>query len=203
LLILRSNEGFWPYDQAGYVFILRAVGEVGRYQFNDAWTGRERFSRPTSPLPLWYDANEATQRSAIALLRSHPNEPQTKPTTDHRYSELKPIRVMPGVVVDHRPRERYEAARDISLKLYQEAVPAIKRLETIIETMAAWLRSGELVSALRPQAGGAVGEPLPATIWQTERWRSRFFRGQMNPNNIFGTTPRGPSHQWIDLPYTG
>jgi hypothetical protein len=198
-----SDERAWPYDQPGqpgYVFLLRAVQEVGSAMFPGEWTGQEfRGTQPTE-LPPWHNANEDDHQRADALLRSHPNEPQSKPVLGDIYSNLRPIvGVRVGVDVDHRPNERYEAARELSCKLLTDAAPGVARFETTIAKIAEWLRSGELISALRPASGGAMGQSLTPDWWQTERWMNRFFVGKTNLRDRFRNSLGSPNDEWIFL----
>src|SRR5918993_743170 len=44
------SVGNWPRDPSGYVFLARAVHEIGKAMFPNEWTGRE----PTTPVPRDY-----------------------------------------------------------------------------------------------------------------------------------------------------
>src|SRR5688572_10573158 len=41
-----SDDSQWPYEPPGYVFLLRAVGEVGSAMYPGEWTGRALWWEP-------------------------------------------------------------------------------------------------------------------------------------------------------------
>jgi hypothetical protein len=95
--------------------------------------------------------------------------------------------------------EEWSAAREIDQQRIEQAKDASRRLEKVIQQLVAWLGSGELVSALRQLAGGAVKHQVTADQWLTEQWWLRFVNGQMRPYDPF-RAPRtldSLHHQWI------
>jgi hypothetical protein len=193
-----SDERLWPFEPPGYVFILRAVAEIGRAMYPVEWTSQEYLYTTLRPLPDWHDANGGDWQRATTLLRLHPNEPQRKPVADDIHSGLRPIKVKDGVVLDRGPREQYEAARAISIKQYGQMAPAVKRLDAVMEKIVGWLRAGVSVGALGP-GSGKIGPAMPVDWWWTKQCGPRFYRGQLNPRDPFGSHLSGSNHQWIFL----
>jgi hypothetical protein len=58
----------WPRDPAGYVFLARAVEEIGRAMFDARWTGKEVTTDFVRPLPDLYRA--ALQRAGAVKTRN-------------------------------------------------------------------------------------------------------------------------------------
>jgi hypothetical protein len=113
----------------------------------------------------------------------------------------KPVRLAVGSVIGSKlvsiSDEQYGAARELSNKGSARASAAAERLQAVAVQIAAWLRAGELISALRPRLGGEIGQPLLPVLWQTENWGPRFYQGQMNLGDPFSSSLRDSNQQWI------
>src|SRR4051794_23381094 len=56
------SSGGWPWDPTGYVFLARAVQEIGKAMYGAEWTGAE----PCTPIP--WDHRTGNGREAISRL---------------------------------------------------------------------------------------------------------------------------------------
>lgn len=194
-----SDESKWPYEQPGYVFLLRAVDEVGRVMHQDDWTGQECLTPLAPLLPELSRAQLWERLRANSLLMSHRPDLGRKPIQHNNRAQGLPAGLAytgDSSIVDFTPAE-WEAACEISQKQHAEAQAIRGRLNKVGAQITAWLRSGQLVSALRPELGGLIGQPLTVEKWITERLGQRFYRGIMNPRDPFGTGVGGGADEWI------
>jgi hypothetical protein len=121
----RSQKHFWPRDTPEYVFLGRAVHEIGTAIYGAEWTG----------------------------------------------SEMDPDAVP----------------------------PEFKKFDRVKEEIVSACASGQLVSAFRPEAGGAI-EDMPKEWWNTETWRKRFLSCRMSPKKPFAdVTLPADRVSWIYL----
>ncbi len=47
--IFWTNEGEWPVEKPGFLFLARAMKRIGREAFPHAWTGNEPWADPAPP----------------------------------------------------------------------------------------------------------------------------------------------------------
>lgn len=168
-----SDESRWPYDPPGYVFLLRAVNEMGRAMYPNIWTNLEPGFLPLSNFPDW-------AREPDKALLIHHSEMQ-------RRAQHSAIGQTGRLLVELICAAQMEASLERFDKEAARAEAVAKRLQAVASQIVGWLTAGKLIAALRFQRGGGIGEPLMAAIWQTENWGPRFFRGQMNPNEPFSS----------------
>ena len=167
--------------------------QIGRAMFADKWSGRECTQSVIPLLPDdWVDAEPLELIRANDLLVAYrPDFGRNRITFGRGITVIVPE-------IEFSPLE-WEAARELDHQLHTGPREALGRFDRVTEQMAARLRTGELVSALRPTAGGAIGQPMPATDWQTEQWRQRFYWCRMNPHDPFGVSDRVKEYPSIVL----
>jgi hypothetical protein len=71
------------------------------------------------------------------------------------------------------------------------------RFASVIALVKQASLDGELITALRPVAGGLVGDPLPVHVWNTENYQPRFHLCQMKPSDPFSNGLAGVGFQYI------
>lgn len=184
------SESNWPYEEPGYVFPVRAINEVGRILFPYDWTGRECITKVEHPLPLvpsewpkgWWDGVRAHQ-----LLIVHRPDFGLKPL-QREYRTLLTSPNKPGAVIPkvELTLTQWSAAREISQEQYEDARRTLDRFEKVLGYLIQWLRTGKLVFALRPIAGGEPGPPQPPAWWKTEHWQRRLYEWKMSSKDSFG-----------------
>lgn len=192
-----ANPARWPNDGPGYVFLARALHEVGRALFDNAWTGAE----PIAPEPLDLPclvlpdgtmmhllsqerANQWQKMQIHDLLSSH------RPDFDRGPMEFGPFGLE---FSDHEWTAGLEVAREVDI----ERRKVKQRYSEVVARIVEALRDGSLISALRPLSGGRISEPLDAHVWNTEKTENRFYWCQMNPLNPFGIGVGGDAYQFI------
>jgi hypothetical protein len=87
-------------------------------------------------------------------------------------------------------------AGQAGLARYLPELAAIQQFEKAQKEIARLCESGELQTALRPEAGGQMTD-VPAHWWNTERWKVRFVMCQMTAHNPFGMGFAGEGYCWI------
>jgi hypothetical protein len=190
---LWDTPNEWISDPVGYVFLPRAMLEIGRAHYPNEWTGDEPITRGFLSLP---------ERSALAsqqvkedvhkvLCKERPDFVRPPLTELPRVprpislSATPPRRVEGPPIVTFTDAE-WEAAREIYQKRYDAALPAWQRHAKVCETVASGCRSGEFVAALRPKDGGDVVK-MPPCWWNTDTltltYRFEFF--SLDPRRPF------------------
>ncbi|RWQ21572.1 hypothetical protein [Mesorhizobium sp.] len=193
------NDGSWPGNAPGYVFLAHAVYEVGKAAHGEAWTGDEPASSDPSgffraPLlnggvvRLSQSSAKPWQKDKIdKLLRWH------RPDLERKPIEHGPYGPKPLVFSD----DEWEAGLDL-VDWEDEGLSAMRgRFNSVVALIVDACAQGVLVSALRPIEGGKISEPMPPHMWQTERAPVRFCRGQMNPRKPFELAVSGDGFQYV------
>ena len=165
------NPSRWISDPFGYVFLPRAMLEIGKVLYQDDWTGEEPATPVFLKLPLSpTTARESLKREVHGVLSTKRPDIGLRPLVHQSGRPPAPITFTP---------DQWTAAREIYQRRYDIALPAWQRYAKVRETVASACRSGELVSAWRPRDGGAVAD-LPRTVWETEgarlHYRFEYFR---------------------------
>ncbi|QKC81519.1 hypothetical protein [Mesorhizobium sp. NZP2077] len=195
-----GNSALWPNNVPGYVFAARAVHEVGKVIHGDAWTGTE----PTTANPL--DLRRTVLPNGSTFAPSQAVASRTvKETINALLRKFRPeFERKPVVYGPHGPEplsfstEEWQVGIELAEAANQKLVSAQKRLNDAIASIISACAEGHLISALRPKAGGRIGDPLPNYVWHTEHAANRFFWCQMSPNNPFGySVVGGDGHQYI------
>jgi hypothetical protein len=183
-----SEPKRWPRDTSEWVFLARAIIEVGECLHGEKWTGEE----PTTPVdpalsPYRSSAAQWHQTLMHDLLRKHRPEFKRKPI-GHGYF---------GWEVPPFTDDEWGAALVIASRIAEERRPKLTRFANTQWSLRDALAEGLLISALRPTSGGAFSAPLPPAVWNTERLSHRFFFCQMNPRDPFGAGVAGDSYQYV------
>lgn len=180
-----SEENRWPRDSAGKTFLFRAVLELGKNEFGEAWNGKEPTAQLAEKLPkLSSQCSSGMQLIAYWRLQRErpdlglPDLPRLLPKADFT-NELWKV-----------AREHYDDLNEKSRAPRERFWVAQSRLFNAIE-------SGKIKSYLRPKVGGAFSQPLDLASWNTEQWQNRFYFGQMNPSEPFSSGAAGDKYQYI------
>jgi hypothetical protein len=187
MLPFWAKRSAWPHDPAGYVFLARALDEIGRAKFGNEWTGKESITESVSLLPLIPELARPYEKEQAhkALVTKRP-EFQRQPV---RYGRYGPAKIM-------FTSEEWAAARATVQHEHDTRLPALQRLAAVQKEIVKRCEAGELVSAIRPVAGGAMRE-VPRDWWNTEKWHSRFVMCQLNPRKPFELGIAGDNYCWI------
>ena len=73
---------------------------------------------------------------------------------------------------------------------------ALRRVEKVYRAIVAACQSGKLETAARARIGGEIHE-LPKSVWNTERWRSRFETGELDVEHPFQHPFKRDQGSWI------
>jgi hypothetical protein len=188
-----SDERQWPHDQPGYMFLLRAVNEVGHAMYSDGWTESEYLATIPRLPEDWVSADSNILKRANQMLIEHRPDLGRQPIPRGTKLPLAGDRGVNFTV------EEWKAARELDQQQIMESKSALERFERVARQLVAWLASGELTSVLRQLPGGAVKHWVTSDQWITERWWLRFVRGQMRPYSPFEAPKVFDSRypQWI------
>ncbi|MER8831537.1 hypothetical protein [Mesorhizobium sp. M0909] len=189
----------WPVNVPGFVFAARAVTEVGKAVYGEAWTGAEPISNdpfnfPRIPLlggklgRLTQSSAKPWQKESInSLLRKHRPEFGRTPVEYRAYGP-KPLVFS---------EDEWSAGLDLAEQADESLTALRARFDGAVAHIVRACAEGELVSALRPKEGGKMSDPLPAHMWHTERAAVRFDWGQMNPHKPFDSGVGGDAYQFV------
>jgi hypothetical protein len=193
----------WPHDSHGYVFLARAIEEIGRAMFGQDWTGEEVTTEHVRRLPHQWQATPGDASYARAILMTVPEHakqlPAPKPVLPPSLNNLsrqppRPVIVQP----DSFTKEQWLAAQAAVRRQQEERAPALQRLSQVQLNIVKRCESAELISATRPTVGGGM-TLIPSEWWNTENWHNRFHMCQLNPSDRFGIGSTGQNHCWIFL----
>jgi len=160
----------WIRDPLGYVFLPRAVLEIGRALYPNEWTGAEPTTPVFLPLPLRsVDAPEWQKQEAhIALCRERPDFGRKPLDALPHYSNISQSGFSKGPpIIPPFTDAEWEAARAIYRRREDTARPAWVRYAQVCKIVTDACRQGQLAFGLRPRAGGAVYPGKPEW-WETE-----------------------------------
>lgn len=191
------EQSRWPADAMGFIFLARAVHEIGKCMFPGVWTGSEpvtpelfnfRWPLGTNAFPLTWRAAGETERAAMYKLLLHHDRTQQRPpikidTRGFRHFELTEADWDVGMSIADELNAKYETARI--------------RFTQVKSTMVNAIVSGQLQSFLRPIEGGAFEGPIKPELWNSERVGARFVWCQMNPLKPFGIAVGGDDFKYI------
>jgi hypothetical protein len=179
---LWHTPGKWISDPHGYVFLPRAMLEIGKALYPNEWTGAEPTTPVFLPLPLGSAAAKEWQKQEahVALCKECP-EFGRKPLhalPHHSNIALRGFSKGPPIIPLFTDSE-WQSARAIYRRREDAARPAWNRLAQVKKIVADACRQGQLAFALRPRAGGAV-YPGRSDWWETEgntlHYRFEWFR---------------------------
>jgi hypothetical protein len=170
---MNSSEEFWtqryrwPRDTGDYVFLARAVHQVGKHLFGDEWRGDEPTVKAPRPAPRPLDdvmAERVKKRGVAAT---------------YTLAEL----------VAERERQKQPPPDPNELTTIRAA---IRRWQAVRQQVAEWCASAVLRSATRPYAGGVPAD-LPAGDWNSEQFWHRFNECRMYPEDPFNLASKRPT----------
>ena len=186
-----TDESRWARDTADYVFLARAVHTVGRALFHDDWNSSDPVVRLEKPLPrVPASASYQTLVRVHSLLRQHHPELGRQP-----FRNLNIGFPIPPTFND----AEWKKAQALFNSLHESTIGPCTRFSKVQAEIARACESGELISVLRPTAGGAMSAPLAGTMWNTERWAARFSLCQMDPSHPFSVGIFGVGSHYIFL----
>jgi hypothetical protein len=182
-----ARPDVWPRDPLGYIFLARAIEEIGRAMFGEDWTGKEVTTDFVRSLPDYFKASIFDASYARDILMKLPE-----------YATQFPPLPEWGDPPSYFTFKEWLAAQAAVRRQQEEQAPTFKRLSAVKLEIVARCESGELISAIRPVVGGAMR--IAARVWwNTERWHSRFTMCQLNPDDPFGGGFAGDNFYWIFL----
>jgi len=192
----------WPHDPHGYVFLARAIEEIGQAMFGQDWTGKEVTTEHVRGLPHQWQATPGDASYARGVLRKLPEFAKQLPKTRTLPPSLNSLADRTRWVVIVRPHDftgaQWSAAQAHLRHQQEERAPALQRVSAVQRKIVELCESGKLISAIRPRAGGDMRE-VPRAWWNTESWHNRFTMCQVNPKEPFGIGVAGDSFCWIFL----
>jgi hypothetical protein len=195
-----ARPHLWPRDPRGYVFLARAVDEIGRAMFGQDWTGKEVTTELVRSLPDQYMASPADASNARDVLLKLPQYAKQLPNPEALPSSLSnlalPARRTGIIRPDSFTSKQWSAAQAAIRRQQEELAPAWRRLGAVQLKIVSLCESRELTSAIRHKAGGEMGT-IPRAWWNTESWHNRFTRCQLNPKEPFGIGSAGDNYCWI------
>jgi hypothetical protein len=182
-----ENNSWWPRDSQGWVFLARAVYELGRAKYPGEWTGEEPVT--------WANPSPATRGPL-------PEEPSKAIRHDIQYAhqvlkEQHPevaarLLTFPTLI---KPDD-WKVAKVETERLRLTSLRIVWRFKAITQMIATEAEAGRLVTGLRPTDGGVV-RAIPAVYWNTERLEPRFRMCQMNSADAFSAAFAGEGFGWI------
>jgi hypothetical protein len=191
----------WPLDPDGYVFLARAVEEIGRAMFGQDWTGKEVTTEHVRSLPDQAQGTVGDASYAHDVLMKLPKYSKQLPSAKTVLPpSLNSVLSRPAGLalfqVDSFTTEQWSAAQAAVRRQQKERAPALQRLSQVQLNIVKRCESGELISAIRSRAGGDMRE-VPRDWWNTESWHNRFTMCQLNPEQPFGIGVAGDNYCWI------
>jgi hypothetical protein len=181
------NKNRWPNDPKGYVFLARALHEIGQARFGNDWAGTEW--AVNVPPVLTGDLPHQPDKRLLARILLEAHRPDI---------ELGEIITGSKHTVSGAPltAEQWAIARDLSNQQFQKVRPFLVRSAAVQAAFIKASEAQELITAYRPTAGGEM-RPIPAPWWNTETNHNRFVMCQLNPHKPFGLGFAGDNYAWI------
>ncbi|MEP7452829.1 hypothetical protein [Phyllobacterium sp. SB3] len=179
----------WPQDSSEYVFLARAVHQIGRHRFPGEWLGSEvtasnLLGNPQSQKPLPPSPGAATDgqkiRAYLILNRNNPDRGPLPLTSKLSFSDAE-----------------WELALKTAAEIDRKQKTAISRFSQTVDIVIKALVDGQLISVLRPGGGGAFSSPLDKSFWNSENLRQRFQACMMNRSDPFGHGFAGKGYEYI------
>jgi hypothetical protein len=167
----------WPNDPKGYVFLARALLELGRARYGERWTGGEY----TVVMPRVledFSFEMGDYAYATRLLQKH--RPDVFPAKSDSNC-LTP--------------ELWYIACDISRHQYEAVRPLLVRRLSVEQEFTRRAEAGDLATAYRPLLGGDMSA-IPSCWWNTEGLE-RFQMCQLNPDDPYGPGFDDERNVWI------
>ncbi|CAN7527718.1 hypothetical protein LJR030_005391 [Rhizobium sp. LjRoot30] len=178
----------WPEDAGDYIFLGRAVTQVGSYLFGNAWTDAEPITRPPPK-------NDHVLSGLLALKEN------TFRDMDHfaQFNEIRKV-MSPEMSIEQffSSFGQAELSDEIDAHLAErdQAASSVKRMTAVIAFIKNAAVSETLQTSARPVLGGQFSD-LPSWFWNSERIAPRFFLCRVNPTSPFEGYLDGPDHQFV------
>lgn len=181
-----SGKG-WPRDPSGYLFLGRAVEQIGFARFGTIWTGLEFRTVARAPLPTTIvESPSAIFRALQILERVRPDHELLKRRNEPVFS----------VPTDAILADGWEIARQQSIVDERNNAELCERAHEVRVEIAERCESGELETAYRKRLGGAMHR-IPKDWWNTERYWYRFGSCQIIPEDPFELPRDDDRAAWI------
>lgn len=175
----------WPRDPSGFVFLARAVHEIGRTIMKDEWTGSEPTTEFTPHLPFFARfTNSIGSERANSLLMKY------RPLLNHtpiKWAKWGPHPMTFSV-------EEWNAAVELS----KDVLPYVLRFLAVQSEIVQQCEAGDLASFYRWDTTGQM-LPIPREWWNTDRWQPRFAMCRINPRDPMSIGIAGDNFCWIFL----
>ena len=181
----------WPDDSSKYTFLARAVDRYGRALFGEFWIGVSS-GGIVNDFPSTQDRMFATRAEvlrAARLLQAHAPSlwNRSSPELIDGLAKLQAIdrdvsadAEAAGVLASFEfSDEQWEEARSLVQNEPLDGPDPATQWEAVLKGLLRHLRDESLQSAVRDLEGGA-SRPLSSTCWDTEAWRPRFERCQID-----------------------
>jgi len=166
-----QEQGSWPTDPPGWIFLARATVQIGNAMFVG-----------------WGNSGLSEWEKGVALqsvrVTSAPPPPSTVRPLLHNAGIVREWKRPPldegalgKIQADHSSRESEQVAHN-------------DKFHTVQEQIRAWAESGELPTGTRPTQGGAISR-LEPVVWSTQSLSSRFSLCQMHPRKPYDNLATG------------
>jgi hypothetical protein len=183
----------WPRDPSGFVFLARAVHEIGRTNMKDEWTGSEPTTEHIPRLPTNFGLGQYPPaphhlERAHRLLMKHRPEFNRTPLEWGKWGP-------PSITFSN---EEWEAAVELSKDEERRTLPYAQRFRTVQSEIVRQCEAGDLASFYRWDTTGQM-LPIPREWWNTDRWQPRFAMCRINPRDPMSIGIAGDNFCWIFL----
>ena len=171
----------WPRDPSGFVFLARAVHEIGQTIMKDEWTGSEPTTEHIPCLPTTFGLGQYPPpphhlERAHRLLMKHRPEFNRTPLEWGKWGP-------PSITFSD---EEWEAAVELSKQEEQQTLPYVQRFLAVQHKIVEQCEAGKLISFYRWDATGRMF-PISREWWNTDLWQFRFIKCEINPKEPMST----------------
>ena len=188
----------WPIDGAGLIFLGRAVDRFGSARFGAAWQG-VHFTGRDKAFPRSRDKEFASPTEVAVICRNlSALEARKSPhfiidsqelTQLEKFPHSEESEVLAWKIATHRlSNETWDEACDRIDDEDLRPGPSMKeQWDFTLRSIHQLVLSGRVSSFLRPREGG-VPIPLESNLWNTDVWKDRFERCDLDPQRPFSHT---------------
>lgn len=195
--ITRSG---WPSDAYGYVFLGRAVRDIGKALFPDEWTGHEMAMPEPYPHDIFFiDGEERTEPKPLFWIEL-PLLTTLERVLLENHKDVRIERTAPPARRPILTEEQYMVALLTIEKINPLRVSARLRAATVKQVIEHALRDGKIKFALLPARGGEFITQTQAFWWNIPSSTHRWKRCQMSPADPYSTAFSGAGfmHVFVD-----
>jgi hypothetical protein len=188
----------WPIDSASYIFLARAINDLGRSIFGGEWTGTETIAERVK-LGVIDIHDDLYVNNFLATHAPNSDRKHFGPlgSRSFRVTDASGL-VMAPHVASHPEFNITIEDRVYAISLAEELklknAPAIERCTQVKNEFVRLAESGELITAHRSIDGGDQ-VVIPRDWWNTEKIQSRFWCCQIEPCAPFNSQNSGSA--WI------